>query len=123
MKSVAVFEVQLGEEILSNFKFIYVYLNHPLNKDVRAIRESQYVPSRKVKEAEERKKRREEENRSLPLNGGWRFGRNIIAHSIDSSAFIDYSVRDFAKQDVVHMIPIGSHEVSGGNTPNSTCLR
>lgn len=30
-------------EILSNCEFIYyVYLNHPLNKDVRAIRDSAY---------------------------------------------------------------------------------
>ena len=42
MKLVAVFEVQLGEEILRNCEFIYVYLNHPLNKDVRAIRDSPY---------------------------------------------------------------------------------
>lgn len=80
---------------------------------------------------EERKRWEEEKKRrgklregicSLPLNGGRRFGRYIIANSIDATAFIDYSVGDLAEQHVVHVIPISSHEISCGNTPNSTCL-
>jgi hypothetical protein len=75
------------------------------------------------KKREKRRDKGREGRCSLPLNGGRRFGRYVITNSVDATAFIDYSVGDLAEQHIVHVIPISSHEVSCGNTPNGTCLR
>ena len=119
--------------------FVYVYLKHPyvcrcegdqiqtlclcypLRRNNRAEERGRREEERKRWE-EERKRRSREGRCSLPLNGSRRFGRNIIANSIDATAFIDYSVGDLAEQHIVHVIPICSHEVSCGNTSNGTCL-
>lgn len=58
----------------------------------------------------------------LPLYRGRWLGRHVIANTVDATAFVYDSVSNLSQESVVHVVPVGSHEVSGSHTSDGTRL-
>ena len=57
--------------------------------------------------------------KSVPLDRGWWFRRNIVANAIHPADFINNLIRDLRQELIGQMSPICRHGISGSNSTQS----
>jgi glycosyltransferase involved in cell wall biosynthesis len=56
---------------------------------------------------------------SLPLDGRWRFGADVVGDPIDATHLVDDAAADLLEQCIGQLGPVGGHEIAGLNRAQS----